>query len=335
MPSLGLSLKADKKTGLGSNFISVLVPLGSSIVDSIVRSETKGYRFIGGGGITLNGASSYSGGSIIQGGTSVVCGSASALGSAKIVLNGANLTIGGSYGSFSVPISVSSGFINTIQDGFLTGSLVLNSQFSGSGYVSIIVPSNAAINIGGNNSAFSGTKSFSQNQIQRNPFVNFTSGAATSSLASYVFNTTGAGGVWFYANGTQYLGSLSGNAPLYSKGTTGLILNIGSNNNSSSFAGGIFDSTSKFSLTKSGSGKLSLSGASTFSGGTNINQGEVSIYNATALGAGQVSINSGGMLSLNGISIANAITVNAGGVLNLNGATLARAPTNNGGTINP
>lgn len=63
-------------------------------------------------------------------------------------------------------------------------------------------------------------------------------------------------------------------------------------------------------LAKSGSGTLTLSGAHTFSGGTTINAGIVSIGNAASLGTGPVTLN-GGIWATGKLAPQNAITVTA------------------------
>ncbi len=67
-------------------------------------------------------------------------------------------------------------------------------------------------------------------------------------------------------------------------------------------------------LEKYGANSLTLSGASSFSGGTVITDGSVVVGNASGLGTGSVSLPTGGTLNLNGQSIANAVVV-AGGTL--------------------
>jgi len=64
-------------------------------------------------------------------------------------------------------------------------------------------------------------------------------------------------------------------------------LNVGGNNASSTFFGGMSGS-----LTKTGSGILTLTGSSTYSGGTTISAGTLAVTNAASLGA------AGGALSI-------------------------------------
>ena len=71
------------------------------------------------------------------------------------------------------------------------------------------------------------------------------------------------------------------------------------------------------SITKTGSGgKLILTGANTYSGGTSIQNGTIQIQNTSGLGSGAVTVASGATLELSntGGTVANAFTVNGSGV---------------------
>jgi autotransporter-associated beta strand protein len=91
---------------------------------------------------------------------------------------------------------------------------------------------------------------------------------------------------------------------------------------SGTVATGAFDATigapiaGSDGLAKSGSGTLTLTGASTFTGGTAINEGAISINNSTgsALGAGGVTVASGATLTGSG-SFTGALTLSAGATL--------------------
>ena len=117
---------------------------------------------------------------------------------------------------------------------------------------------------------------------------------------------------------SQSVGALLGGGTITSTaaGTIGLTTNSSTN---TTFSGTYLKGTATSdSLTKQGSGTLTLSGANTFNGGTTISAGTLQIANATALGAngGAVSVTSGAVLDLNGTTMTNtnALTLNGTGI---------------------
>lgn len=128
------------------------------------------------------------------------------------------------------------------------------------------------------------------------------------------------------------IGSLEGSGIVFLEGNT---LGIGSNNLSTTFSG-VISNQDPFgiygplvgSITKVGTGTLTLTNASTYSGGTTVTTGTLLAGHAGALGAGDVTVAAGAILKLqNGtnndyifdgasLSIASSSTVN----LNFTGA---------------
>ncbi|MDQ3200038.1 MAG: autotransporter-associated beta strand repeat-containing protein [Verrucomicrobiota bacterium] len=109
------------------------------------------------------------------------------------------------------------------------------------------------------------------------------------------------------------IGSLAGDGPVFLGAKN---LTIGSNNQSTAFSGvlqdgGINQGTGG-SLSKIGSGLLTLSGANTYTGGTTVSAGALAVRNTTgsATGTGPVQVN-GGTLAGAG-SIAGAVTLGSG-----------------------
>ena len=150
----------------------------------------------------------------------------------------------------------------------------------------------------------------------------------TTTISAGTIKTTAANvlnGTALTVNGTldmngfsQAVGALSGSGTITStaSGTIGLTTNSGTN---TTFSGTyLVGSSTSDSLTKQGSGTLTLSGANTFNGGTTISAGTLQVGNATALGANgsAVSVTSGAVLDLNGTTMTNtnALTLNGTGI---------------------
>ena len=65
-------------------------------------------------------------------------------------------------------------------------------------------------------------------------------------------------------------------------------------------------------LVKDGPGKMVLSGNSTYTGGTRVDDGTLALGHVNALGGGAVQVNTGGTLDGGGYNIANDIILNGG-----------------------
>ena len=136
--------------------------------------------------------------------------------------------------------------------------------------------------------------------------------------------------------GTTSLGSLTGasSGTLNNGSANNVILTIGGDNTSGTYGGTISNGgTGTLGLTKNGTGTLSLTGTNTYSGGTIINDGTLSISSDGAIGSGVVSVGPLGTLSYSAststtksfITNGGTIGVGAGAVLTLNGSSISSA----------
>lgn len=99
-------------------------------------------------------------------------------------------------------------------------------------------------------------------------------------------------------------------------GNASFTLDIGGGGAPITFNGTFLDNgTSVLSIIKNGTATQTLSGNSTYSGGTTINAGTLSITNVNALRTGPVTLNPGGTLALNGLMISNAFIMNGGTII--------------------
>jgi autotransporter-associated beta strand protein len=114
------------------------------------------------------------------------------------------------------------------------------------------------------------------------------------------------------------IGSIEGSGAYFLGSKT---LSVGGNNLSTTVSGVIQDGGENNediggSLTKVGTGTLTLTGANTYSGGTNLNGGVLAVAGDANLGNGPLSFNGGTLEELGaggGINSSKAITLNAGG----------------------
>jgi len=161
--------------------------------------------------------------------------------------------------------------------------------------------------------------------------------ASDGGTASVDVRNNGAGTAGFLEislhTGGVTIGSLEGSGNVFLGANN---LTIGSNNLSKTFSGviqdGGFSGGTGGSLTKTGTGALTLTGANTYTGGTTVNDGSLFVNNPGGLsgtGTGAVTVNGGTLGGGNGTAIASIIS---GAVTVNTGATLAPGPTGDGST---
>ena len=235
---------------------------------------------IGGSGtLTLSSTNTYSGGTFLNSGTLAI-GAATSLGTGSLTLNGGTLSlpnlnvtnalISPAGSNANVYFSASAGTLNN----YLTGSGMVNFSFAGAGSTTVPVLPNAG--------TFAGTISVNTSSNYIFPQLQTASGAPNAVVN--VVGVSSAGGsstgsfLFVNAAGTISIGALTGNGYLagYNSGTT--TWSVGGLNTSTVFTGVIennaFGGTN--SLTKVGTGTLTLSAANTYTGLTTVNAGELS-----------------------------------------------------------
>ena len=171
--------------------------------------------------------------------------------------------------------------------------------------------------------------------------------AAANQIANTSLVTVKANGVFDLANSAETIGSLAGDAGAVVKITGASNITLAMGNTSATTYNGTFQNTGTgdLSLSKAGTGNLTLGGSSSYDGTTAITAGGIIVKSNNALGtaAGGTSITSGATLGFSGgvnYSTAEAITSVSGTGVGTNGAiqnidgtnTFAGAITLAGGT---
>jgi autotransporter-associated beta strand protein len=112
------------------------------------------------------------------------------------------------------------------------------------------------------------------------------------------------------------IGSLEGDGLVSLGGVTGAYLSVGTNNLNTTFSGLIEErfAGARSTLAKTGTGSLTLTGANTYTGGTQIEKGKLVVNNSDGSGTGTDSVGVFGGGQLTGIGrIAGAVIISGPG----------------------
>jgi autotransporter-associated beta strand protein len=202
-----------------------------------------------------------------------------------------------SYNTNSVNFSVATGKTGTLN---LDSRCYYTGSLTGAGSLTVFSPFVRA-DLRGNWSAFTGTITFNNGSSGDIRFDN----AHGYANAAVVMN-----GYAYHVNNQKVaLGSLAGSGTLAGSGNW----EVGAKNTVTSYPGLI---ASGSSLSKVGTGRLTLTSSNTYTGGTVIGGGYLIVSNTTgsATGTGAVNVNTGGNLSGTGF-IGGKVYVNSGGAL--------------------
>ena len=259
-------------------------------------SGTGGLAKSGGGVLTLTGSSDFSGGTWLGDGRLVI-GHNHALGSGAVTMAGGTLSVAGSRTLANEIVLASASAVDT--DG---NSLTLAGTVSGA--ANLTKTGAGTLTLLATNTA-SGTFTISQGRL----VLAQAGGLTNATIAPQV-----TGGLVF-SNATRFeIGGLTGAGSLGLTNTsgTGVALVVGNNGAHTTFSGVLSGSGS---LTKTGGGRLELTTANTYSGGTVLESGTLLVNNTTGygLGSGPLTV-AGGTLGGTG-RVSGAVVVNSGGRL--------------------
>lgn len=298
------------------------------------------------GQLIFTAENSFTSGTVLSNGTLALFGPSGgasitannyALGSGSITLYGGTLKLfggdlgdaGAGYGTFSRSIIVPTGATATL---LTPGRYTMNSSLSGGGTLNLEV-NYVRGSLNGNWSAFTGT-------------INVT--AQTSPAEFRVTDSSGYAGATIFLNDdvviTQSgstsimnigaLGGTSGSKVGPGNSTSsGRSFRIGYNNQNATFAGQIL-ADGVNTVTKVGSGNWTVTGANTYTGGTVVDGGTLTVNNTSGSGTGtsSVTVNTGTTLAGTGI-ISGATTINSGATLAPGNAAIGTLTVNNSVTL--
>ena len=312
--------------GTGGNYQGVIADHTNGGSGTLALVKT------GNGSLTLSsGSSTYSGGTTLNAGTIKIGANSTStsgvvtsgpIGTGTLTLSGGTLTgVDGANRSIGNAIFVTPSTTTTLTS-FVGGNFGLNGNITGSGTLTGN-PTAYSIDLGGDNSGFTGT--YNHNGNGATIFDTTTAASANAAWSA----TSSDKGFYTLVSGTYNFGSLSGgNSTTYlgaNTGTTSTTYSIGALGTSTAFAGIIMDNFGYYftgagpvSVTKVGSGTLTLSGANTFSGGLTVNNGAVSFASDGS------TPNTGYPLGVYPSTVkAAAVTLDGGGLLNTTSGTIA------------
>ncbi|MFC3712995.1 autotransporter-associated beta strand repeat-containing protein [Sphingoaurantiacus capsulatus] len=298
----------------------------------------------GAGTLTLTAVNSYSGGTTIAGGTLALTGAGRIAG--DVVDNGAlvfntadNLSFGGAISGTGSLTQAGSGTLTLTGNGSYSGGTTIAAgtlALSGAGRIIGALVNNGSFDV----SAASGPISLSRLTGSGNVALGSRNLSISAASGSFSGAISGSGGLTI-GGGTQILTG----ANTYTGGTaiSGGIVQIGAGGTSGSVVGNIVNNgtllfnrsdaitfagaiSGSGSLVKAGAGSLTLSGANSYGGGTNVQSGTLRLTSSGAAGTGRITLESGTTLGYAaGISVANDLRINGLATLEVATGTATQA----------
>jgi autotransporter-associated beta strand protein len=301
---------------VGTNVGTISLPSGSDLTYSGTISGSGSLAKSDNGTLTLGTANTYTGGTYLNGGA-LTLGVANGAGSGSIAFNGNSiLNIGSLNPANTIVVSNYNGVVRGSTAGSSVGSI---KNVAGNSNLVIAVTA-GTFDLAGDMTAYSGTLTCSN---AGGAFIRL-NGSTGSKLATW---DTGSGtmdlSVRNKSTTPYYFGALTGGSSSTLTGPTGgdsaghgaATYQIGDNGLSTTFDGTIkngSDASQVLSIVKTGTGTLTLSGSSSYTGTTVVSNGTLQV-NGSLTGSGAVTI-AGGTLAGSG-SISGAATFNSGSTL--------------------
>ncbi|MEO7101228.1 MAG: autotransporter-associated beta strand repeat-containing protein [Luteolibacter sp.] len=246
----------------------------------------------GPGDVGLLNSNSYTGGTYLNSGTLSLASSGS-VGSGALRMNGGTLNIRYAGANVDLANNIVISGTNNIYLG-VARNLSLNGTLSGNGQLTLGNDGfNSSIYLNVTNTMTSGTITLANNTNS----VRFANTNAGNANVAWVINNTGANrDTLDFASGTISFGSMTGSGVIQSNGAGSKTISAGALGLNDTFSGVIANGTGTLSLTKVGSGTMTLSGANTYTGGTALNGGKLALGSSGAIGSSGNIVFGGGAL---------------------------------------
>ncbi|MFI5015686.1 MAG: autotransporter domain-containing protein, partial [Hyphomicrobiales bacterium] len=301
----------------------------------------------GTGVLTLSGTNSYSGGTTILGGVLALAADANLGAASGLTIDGGTLRAIGSFSSArSVVFNSGGATIDTgvsapkaVEPTTVAGgvTLSLTGPITGAGGLTLIGSGTLVLS----NASYSGPTSLLAAGVTLK-------GGATDGFSADSAVTIGAGALLDLGGFDQAIGSLAGAGTVSNSGAGKAMLSAGADNASTLFSGVVKDD-GPTGLVKAGTGTLTLTGASTYTGGTMISAGTLQLGNGGTSGSIAGNVTDNGVLAFDrsdSATFAGAISgtgslqqIGTGktiltGASTYTGATIVSAGTLQGGAVN-
>ena len=280
----GKSISIGTLNGAGSvinsaSLATLTVTSGGSFSGNITGANTA--LTVAGGTLTLSGDNTFSGNTTIDSGDTLKANSTTALSSATNVSDDGTLDLAG----YSITIGSLTGTGRVIDSGgpatlIVTGGGTFSGNITGNN-TALTVGGTAMLTLNGTNNSYNGNTTVNANATLQVGVAN-----TVPSTSDVTVNGT------LDLNGnSDTIGALSGGGLVTSTANGTLLLTVGATGNSGVFSGVIENGSAvSVALTKTGNGTLTLSGNNTYSGGTIIDSGVLSISRDVNLGNNTIGV---------------------------------------------
>ncbi|MEO7988888.1 MAG: autotransporter-associated beta strand repeat-containing protein, partial [Chryseolinea sp.] len=255
--------------------------LGKSISIAGTLNVNAGTLAMGANNVTSVAAITMNGTSITGSGTLTLAGDVTSSAGATLATISAPVNLGGTSRTF------------TVIDGAAVPDLLISGVIGGTG--GIIKAGTGSMNLGASNT-YSGSTTVTTGILR----IALAGGAIPDASALTVSTTLDLNG------NSETVGSIAGGGTITSGAVGTLTFTSGGDNTSTTFSGVIQNGTAtSVAMVKNGTGTLTISGANSYTGGTTLNAGALSINNPNALGAstGTFTINGGAINNTTGGSL--------------------------------